>query len=93
MCSSDLEFNRIILQAKDFAGQYRVNPASVYLRLSGPTRALAKLEISSNQVYLNLKGLAVGEHSVPLNFSLPPEVRVVEQKPLRVKVRIIKSEP
>jgi len=87
------EFNRIILQAKDFAGQYRVNPASVYLRLSGPTRALAKLEISSNQVYLNLKGLAVGEHAVPLSFNLPPEVRVVEQKPPRVKVRITKSEP
>ena len=87
------EFNRIAVQAKDFGGQYRVNPASVYLRLSGPTRALAKLEISSNQVYLNLKGLTVGDHAVPLSFSLPPEVKVVEQKPQQVKVRIMRSEP
>ena len=86
------EFNRIPVQAKDFAGQYRVNPASVYLRLAGPTRALAKLEVGPNQVYLNLKGLAIGEHSVPLSFSLPPEVRVVEQKPQRVKVRIMRAE-
>jgi YbbR domain-containing protein len=86
------EFNQFAVQAKDFAGQYRVNPASVYLRLSGPTRALAKLEISSNQVYLNLKGLALGEHAVPLSFSLPPEVKVVEQRPQRFKVRITKSE-
>jgi YbbR domain-containing protein len=65
----------------------------VYLRLSGPTRALAKLEIGPDRVYLNLKGLPVGEHSVPLSFSLPPEVKVVDQKPQRVKVRIMRAEP
>ena len=87
------EFNSLPVQAKDFAGQYRVIPTSVYLRLSGPTRALAKLEIGPDRVYLNLKGLPVGEHSVPLSFSLPPEVKVVDQKPQRVKVRIMRAEP
>jgi hypothetical protein len=87
------EYNRVPLQARDFAGQYRIMPGSVYLRLSGPTRALAKLEIGRDQVYLNLKGLPVGEHSVPLTFSLPPEVKVIEQKPQRVRVRIMRAEP
>ena len=86
------EFKRVYVKAKEFAGEYSVNPAAVYLRLAGPTREFTKLEISSNQVYLNLKGLAVGEHSVPLSFNLPPEVKVVEQRPQRFKVRITKSE-
>ena len=86
------EFNRVDVRAKQFAGEYRVNPPSVYLRLAGPTRSISTLDISSNQVYLDLKGLAVGEHVVPLNFSLPPHVKVVEQKPQRFKVRITKSE-
>jgi hypothetical protein len=30
---------------------------------------------------------------VPLSFSLPPEVKVVDQKPQRVKVRIMRAEP
>jgi YbbR domain-containing protein len=47
--------------------------------------------VGSDQVYLDLKGLKVGEHSVPLNFSLPPEVKVIEQKPQRFKVRITKA--
>ncbi|HTN73318.1 MAG TPA: CdaR family protein [Methylomirabilota bacterium] len=87
------EFKRVYVKAKEFAGTYIVNPNSVYLRLAGPTRELGKLEISSNQVYLSLKGLAAGDHSVPLSFNLPPEVRVVEQRPQRFTVRITKSEP
>jgi YbbR domain-containing protein len=86
------EFNRVDVRAKEFSGEYRVNPTSVYLRVAGTSRALSKLDINSNQVYLDLKGLPVGEHVLPLNFSLPPEVKVVEQKPQRFKVRIMKSE-
>ena len=86
------EFSRVNVRAKEFSGQYRVQPGSVYLRLAGPTRALSKLDVGANQVYLDLKGLAVGEHLLPLNFSLPPEVKVIEQKPQRFKVRITKTE-
>ena len=67
-----------------------MSPRSVYLRLSGPKHVIEKLEVGADQVYLNLKGLAPGEHSVPLSVSLPPEVKVTEQKPQRFKVRITK---
>jgi YbbR domain-containing protein len=60
------------------------------LRVSGPRNIIEKLELGADQVYLNLKGLAPGEHSVPLSVSLPPEVKVTEQKPQRFKVRITK---
>jgi hypothetical protein len=40
---------------------------------------------------LNLKGLAPGEHSVPLTVDLPPEVKLSEQKPQLFKVRITKA--
>jgi YbbR domain-containing protein len=85
------EYNGIDVHAKGFTGEYSVNPRAVYLRLSGPKRILARLELGSDQVYLSLKGLTEGEHSVSLNVSLPQEVKLVEQKPQRFKVRIIKA--
>jgi YbbR domain-containing protein len=84
-------FSNIDVEAKGFAGKYIVSPRSVYLRLSGPKRVIEKLEVGSDQVYLNLRGLAPGDHSVPLSISLPPEVKVTEQKPQRFKVRITKA--
>jgi len=84
-------FSNIDVEAKEFAGKYIVSPRSVYLRLSGPKRVIEKLEVGSDQVYLNLRGLAPGEHSVPLSISLPPEVKITEQKPQRFKVRITKA--
>jgi YbbR domain-containing protein len=84
-------FGHIDVEAKGFTGKYIVSPRSVYLRLSGPKRVMEKLEVGTDQVYLNLKGLAPGEHFVPLSISLPPEVKVTEQKPERFKVRITKA--
>jgi YbbR domain-containing protein len=84
------EFKNVEVQAKDFNGVYSVNPHSVYLRLSGSKRILEKLQLSADQVYLNLKGLGVGEHSVQLGLNLPSGVKVVEQKPQRFRVRITK---
>jgi YbbR domain-containing protein len=85
------EFSAVDVRAKGFTGAYIVNPRSAYLRLSGPRRILGKLDLGSNQVYLDLQGLGVGEHSVPLNVSLPPEVKVLEQRPQRFRVRINKA--
>lgn len=84
------EFGRVSVEAKDFAGEYSVTPKSVYLRLVGPKHVLGNLELGSNRVYLDLRGLARGEHLVPLHLSLPPEVKVMEQKPQQFRVRITK---
>ena len=84
-------FGDIDVAARGFAGKYIVSPRSVFLRLSGPKHVMEKLEVGTDQVYLNLKGLAPGEHFVPLSISLPPEVKVTEQKPERFKVRITKA--
>ena len=85
------DFERVEVEAKGFEGIYTVNPRSVFLRLSGPRQALNKLVLGPDQVYISLKGLKVGEHAVPLTFSLPPKFSVVEQKPQHVKVRITKA--
>jgi YbbR domain-containing protein len=85
-------FSNIDVHAKEFKGQYNVSPRSAYLRVSGPRHIIDKLELGTDQVYLNLKGLRPGEHSVPLSFNLPPEVKITEQKPQRFRVRIIKAE-
>jgi hypothetical protein len=34
--------------------------------------------------------MVAGDHSVALSFNLPPEINVVEQKPQRFRVRILK---
>lgn len=81
-------FERMEVQAKDFQGVYHVLPSTVFLRIVGPKTAVEQLKLSSNEVYLNLKGLSVGEHNVPLEVNLPPEIRVLEQKPQRFRVRI-----
>lgn len=84
------EFSRIEVKAKDFAGRYRVRPRRVTLRLSGPKRILSRLEVGTEQVYLDLKGLGRGNHKLGLSLDLPPEVKVLEQKPTRFKVRILR---
>ncbi len=84
------DFERVEVRAKAFDGIYAVTPRFVYLRVTGPRQTLEKLELGPDQVYLNLSGLGVGEHAVPLSLNLPPKVKVVEQKPQRFRVRITK---
>jgi len=84
------EFDRIPLQAKDFKGSYSVTPPSLYLRLSGPKSVVEKLKLTSDHVYLNIKGMALGDHSVALSFNLPTEVKIEEQRPQRFRVKITK---
>jgi YbbR domain-containing protein len=83
-------FERIDVGARDFKGTYSVTPQSAYIRVAGPKSAIEKLKLTSNEVYLNLKGLPAGEHQVPLEWSLPRDIEVVEQKPQRFRVRITK---
>jgi hypothetical protein len=88
---AEREFNSITVRAKDFKGSYTVSPASVALRLSGAKSRLDKLQLTGDEVYLNLKGLPPGEYNLPLMVELPAGIQVVEQKPQRFKVRITKS--
>jgi len=83
-------FDRIEVHAKDFKGNYSVAPQTVFLRISGPKSAIEKLKLTSDQVYLDLKGLSMGDHTVSLTFNLPADVTVLEQRPQRFKVRITK---
>ncbi len=87
----DKDFERIDVKAKAFDGTYTVSPRSVYLRLTGPRLVLDKLALGPDQVYLDLRGLGVGEHAVLLTFNLPAQVKVAEQKPERFRVRITKT--
>lgn len=84
------DFDRIEVRARDFKGAYSVTPQTVHLRLEGPKTTMDKLQLPSDRVYLDLKGLSVGEHNLALTLNLPAEVKVLEQKPQRIKVRIVK---
>ena len=83
-------FPGVSVRAKDFTGAYSVVPTAISLRLAGAKSVIDKLELTGDEVYLNLKGLPAGEHNLPLTVELPPGLRVVEQKPARVRVRITK---
>ncbi len=82
------EFGRVEVKAKNVAGGYSVTPRRVYLRLSGPKRILSQLQLGTEQVYLDLKGLGPGNHTLALTLKLPPEIKVLGQKPERFNVRI-----
>jgi YbbR domain-containing protein len=88
---SSRDFAAVNVRAKDFKGAYTVSPPTVSLRLSGAKSTLDKLELTGDELFLNLKGLAPGEYSLPLMTNLPEGVRVIEQKPQRVKVRITRT--
>ena len=78
------------MRARDFSGVYTTTPASVSLTLSGAKSLLDKLQLKGDEVYLNLKGLPAGEHTLALSVDLPAGIRIVEQKPPRFRVRISK---
>src|SRR5689334_5009868 len=84
------EFDRVEVQAKDFKGAYTISPQWVKLRLAGPKTVVEKLDLTADNVFLDLHGMSAGDHNVELSFNLPPEIRVVEQRPQRVRVRIVK---
>lgn len=84
------EFNKVEIHAKDFKGTYTVTPPAAHLQLAGPKSVVASLKLSTENVYLDLRGMTPGEHSVALSFNLPPDVKVVEQKPQRFRVRVVK---
>jgi hypothetical protein len=79
-----------VVRARDFKGVFTVTPQSVTLRVSGPKSLLDKLDLKGDEAYLNLRGLPVGEHQLPLIVELPAGIQLVEQKPPRVRVRITK---
>ncbi len=82
------EFGRVEVKAKNVTGGYSVTSHRVYLRLSGPKRILSQLQLGTEQVYLDLKGLGPGNHTLALTLKLPPEIKVLGQKPERFNVRI-----
>jgi YbbR domain-containing protein len=90
---SSREFSRVEVQAQNFGGVYEANPKVVYVKLSGPKNLIDPLELGVSHVYLSLKGLRAGEHNLALSFDLPPGIKVLEQKPQRIRVRIVKPEP
>ncbi|MGE5216214.1 MAG: YbbR-like domain-containing protein [Chloroflexota bacterium] len=83
-------FERVEVRALDFKGVYTVTPPTVSLKLSGPKSIIGPLKLAPEQVHLNLQGMAVGAHNVPVELNLPAGVEVAEQKPQRFRVRIIK---
>lgn len=85
-------YDRVEVKARDFKGVYNVTPSTLHLLLSGPKNTLDKLQLTADRVYLDLKGLSVGEHTVVLALNLPAGIQVLEQKPQVFKVRIIKPE-
>jgi YbbR domain-containing protein len=84
------EFSALKVQAKNAVGDYTVAPGLVSLRLTGPGDILDTLELGPEQVFLDVEGLAPGDYSLPLSFSLPPDIKLLEHRPQRFKVRIMK---
>jgi YbbR domain-containing protein len=87
------DFKDVEIGARGASGDYVITPKVGQVRLFGPRRILDKLQLGADQVYLDLDGLAPGEHSLELKFNLPAEIKVAEQKPARFKVRIAKPHP
>jgi len=84
------DFTQVEIGARDFKGIYTITPKTIFLRVSGAKNLVDKLQLGPENVFVNLKGLGVGDHSVPLEIDLPSGVKVVERKPALVRVKITK---
>jgi YbbR domain-containing protein len=87
------EAGPIELRAKEYKGSYLVRPKATKIKITGAKSVVDKLQLTPEIVHLDLKGLAVGEHMVPLSVDLPAGVRLVEPSPAVVRVRITKAAP
>lgn len=87
------DFTQTEISAKDFKGVYAVTPKSIFLRVSGPKSIVDKLQLNPTSVFVALEGLRIGDHNLPVQFDLPNGIKVVEHKPTRVRVKIIKPAP
>jgi YbbR domain-containing protein len=84
------EFPDVKVQATGGAGEYTVTPTAASVRLGGPSDVLETLELGAGQIFINIDGLAPGDYSLPLSFKLPPDIQVLEHRPQRFKVRVLK---
>ena len=58
------EFDRVEVQAKDFKGAYTISPQWVKLRLAGPKTVVEKLDLTADNVFLDLHGMSAGDHTL-----------------------------
>ncbi len=70
----------------DAALGYEIKTDSVGIQLKGRASILNTLDIGSLQPAVDVSGLAEGTHKVPLNISLPPQVKLMGEALVEVKV-------
>ncbi len=70
----------------DAALSYEIKTDSVGIQLKGRASILNTLDIGSLQPAVDVSGLAEGTHKVPLNISLPPQVKLMGEALVEVKV-------
>jgi YbbR domain-containing protein len=90
---SSRDFAQAEITPQDFKGLFTFSPRTVFLRVSGAKIIVDKLQLNKDTVTVSLTGLAPGEHRLPLVIKLPAGIKVVEQRPLSVRVRIAKPAP
>ena len=84
------DFSQLEIGTKDYKGTYTISPKTIFLRVSGAKNLIDKLQLNSTNVFVNLQGLAVGDHNLPPQFDLPNGVKVVEHRPTMIRVKITK---
>ena len=87
------DFTQIEIVAEDSKGLYTFSPRTIFLRVAGPKSIVDKLQLTADAVTFSVKGLNPGEHTLPLIIKLPSGIKVIEQRPATVKVRITKPGP
>jgi YbbR domain-containing protein len=72
------------LRSRGVVGLYQLvnNNASIRVTISGPRSIIADLGASDIIPEFDLRGLAIGVHTVPLSFELPPGLEPVGARPM-----------
>ena len=65
---------------------YEIKTADISIRLKGRTSVLNTLDANNIQPSIDVTGLAEGTHKIPLNISLPSQVKLMGEILVEVKV-------
>jgi YbbR domain-containing protein len=82
------DFRNVEIGARNPPPQYRLRPRSVDVTVRGPQRLIREARLSSENLYVDLNGLAAGYHAERIEATVPEGIEVLEIRPPETTVEV-----
>jgi YbbR domain-containing protein len=82
------DFRNVEIGARNPPPQYRLRPRSVDVTVRGPQRLVREARLSSENLYVDLDGVAAGYHAERIEATVPEGIEVLEIRPPETTVEV-----